>query len=80
MQVWDINTGKLRNDLSYQSNDEYMMHDKPVLCLCLSRDGVALASGAPLSHHARLHACVPDRRWLLQPRCSYHCTCDSALA
>eukprot|EP00892_Ulva_mutabilis_P011102 jgi/Ulvmu1/8364/UM042_0070.1 len=45
VEVWDINTGKLRTDLAYQASDEYMMHDKPVLCLCLSRDGVALASG-----------------------------------
>ena len=46
VEVWDVNSGNLRTDLEYQAADQYMMHEKPVLCVCVSRDGVAVASGA----------------------------------
>jgi hypothetical protein len=57
VEVWDVNSGNLRTDLEYQASDQYMMHEKPVLCVCVSRDGVAVASGA-------LHAlCVLFYEW-----------------
>lgn len=43
--MWDAATGKLRKDLPFQAAEEFMMHEQPVLCLALSRDGVAIASG-----------------------------------
>jgi WD40 repeat-containing protein SMU1 len=46
VEVWDVATGKLRKDLPYQADEQFMMHEKPVLCLAVSNDGVAVASGA----------------------------------
>jgi len=45
IEVWDPATCRLRTDLSYQANDELMMHDAPVLALACAPDGTALASG-----------------------------------
>lgn len=47
LEVWDPTTGALKQDLQYQADDEMMMHDTPVLCVAVSKDSVALASGAP---------------------------------
>mmetsp|Transcript_23707 Transcript_23707/g.63746 ORF Transcript_23707/g.63746 Transcript_23707/m.63746 type:complete len:540 (+) Transcript_23707:406-2025(+) len=49
IEVWDSDTCRLRRDLPYQAtpdDERFMMHDKSVLCLVLSRDGEFLASGS----------------------------------
>ena len=45
VQVLDAGTGKLKKDLAYQAEDQFMMHDMAVLCLAFSRDGEVLVSG-----------------------------------
>ncbi|EFA86351.1 WD40 repeat-containing protein [Heterostelium album PN500] len=39
IEVWNYQTGKLANNLDYQANDEFMMHDKSIMCLNFSKDG-----------------------------------------
>lgn len=70
VEVWDVNSGNLRTDLEYQAADQYMMHEKPVLCVCVSRDGVAVASGALSSHFA---LCRAVRKLLLHSVSSRTC-------
>ena len=45
VQVWDSATGKLKKDLTYQSEEMFMMHDEAVLCVNFSRDNELLVSG-----------------------------------
>ena len=50
VQVWDFERGKVRLDLPYQAQDDFMMHEEPVLALTFSRDSELLASGSHEGH------------------------------
>lgn len=53
-QVWDFMSGRLRKDLQYQADEQFMLHDSPVIALAISRDSELLASG---SQDGKIKAC-----------------------
>ncbi|BDA40364.1 WD40 repeat-containing protein SMU1 [Coccomyxa sp. Obi] len=46
IEVWDVVSGRLRKDLQYQADEQFMMHDCAVIALAVSRDSEMLASGS----------------------------------
>lgn len=46
LEVWDPLTAKLKKDLAYQADEQFMMHDEAVLSVAFSRDSEMLASGS----------------------------------
>jgi WD40 repeat-containing protein SMU1 len=65
LQVWDILTGRLRKDLQYQADEQFMMHDSAVIALAISRDSELLASG---SQDGKIKVPIAPASWCISIR------------
>ncbi len=69
-QVWDFLTGKLKRDLQFQADEQFMMHDTAVLALAFSRDSELLASASQDGKIKVPLACSAAAMAPLPPSCS----------
>lgn len=46
VEVYDVDTARIRNDLPYQAADEFMLHDESVYACAICHDGELLATGS----------------------------------
>ncbi|CRG97501.1 conserved Plasmodium protein, unknown function [Plasmodium gallinaceum] len=45
IEIWNWLTGQLNTELTYQKENNLMMHDNPIVSLCISKDDEILLSG-----------------------------------
>ncbi|CAD7696072.1 unnamed protein product [Ostreobium quekettii] len=46
IEIWDLVSGKVKKDLQYQADNNFMLQDSAVLCMDFTRDSELLVTGA----------------------------------